>query len=116
MRLNKLRADALDDKPGSAVNLATFDRIMAAFCAKYEPPLGELPPGQKLQAHRILESAGIDLARCEDFARWISQEEWYLQAPNQGRALNAIPRNILTAVRFGEYLRSLEVKEITPDE
>jgi len=116
MRLNKLRADALDDKPGKAVSLATFDRIMTAFCHRYEPPLGELPPGQKLQAHRILESAGIDLARCEDFARWISQEEWYLQAPNQARALNAIPRNILTAVRYGEYLRALEVKEIIGDE
>lgn len=108
MRLNKLRADGLESKPRRSVTLREFDRIMALFCARYELPQGELPPGQMLMASRILESSGVDAARCEDFARWISQEDWFLMNPCQARALNAIPRNILTAVRYGEYLRKQE--------
>lgn len=106
MRLNKLRADGLESKPRRSVTLREFDRIMRMLVPGYRMPVGELPPGQLIQASRILESAGVDKARAEDFARWISNEGWYMQDPSQGRALNAIPRNILTALRYGEYLRA----------
>lgn len=106
MRLNKLRADGLESKPRRSVTLREFDRIMGTLVPGYRMPVGELPPGQMIQASRILESAGVDQARAEDFARWIANEGWYMQDPSQGRALNAIPRNILTAVRYGEYLRA----------
>lgn len=106
MRLNKLRADGLESKPRRSVTLREFDRIMRTLVPGYRMPVGELPPGQMIQASRILESAGVDKARAEDFARWIANEGWYMQDPSQGRALNAIPRNILTALRYGEYLRA----------
>lgn len=108
MRLNKLRADGLETKPRRSVTLREFDVIMSTLVPGYRMPVGELPPGQMIQASRILESAGIDKARAEDFATWIANEGWYMQDPSQGRALNAIPRNILTAVRYGEYLRKQE--------
>ena len=105
MRLNRLRADGLESKPRRSVTLREFDVIMSTLVPGYRMPVGELPPGQMIQASRILESAGIDKARAEDFAAWIANEGWYMQDPSQGRALNAIPRNILTAVRYGEYRR-----------
>lgn len=106
MRLNKLRAEALETAPRKSVTLTQFDDVMAFYCVSYRRPQGQLPPGQVVQASRILESSGIDLERAKDMARWLAREEWYLADPSQVRALNAIPRNILTAVRYGDYIRS----------
>jgi hypothetical protein len=105
MRLNKLRAEALETKPRTCVSLTEFDRIMALYVPRYEAPVGALPPGQMLAASRILSSVNLTTELACDFAMWAATQEWFTQCPNQQRALNAVPRNILTAVRYGEYTR-----------
>lgn len=115
-RVNILTAAEMEAKPRRSIGIKEFDTIMAMHVDKYEAPLGALPPGQMVQAMRILDSCGVTEAAAHDLARWLSEEDWFRMNPCQQRALNAIPRNLLTAMRYGDRLRAAEAKQMGDDE
>lgn len=106
----------MEAKPRRSIGLREFDIIMAMHVDKYEAPVGTLPPGQMVQAMRILDSSGVTEAAAHDLALWLSNEDWFMMNPCQSRALNAIPRNLLTAMRYGDRLRAAEAKQMGDDE
>lgn len=112
MRLNRLRAAGLETAPRTCVTLKEFDQIMAFYSPRYETPSGGLPPGQMIAADRILKSVNMTKAMAEDYGQWLGKEEWFQMNPCQQRALAGVNKNILTAIRYGEYIRAMELKEV----
>lgn len=109
-RLNILRSENIKTAPRRSVTLDEFDEIMSTFCIKYERPV-HLTPANLVQANRVLESIGLDRAKAIDYARWCASQEWFMQDACQRRALNSMGGNLLTALRYGEYVRSMETDE-----
>lgn len=116
MRVNKLTAEEMESKPRRSIGLKEFDIIMAMHVERYEAPLGALPPGQLVQALRLLESCGVTESAAHDYGRWCANEDWFMMNPCQARALNGLPRNLLTAMRYGDRLRAAEEKRMGGDE
>ena len=116
MRLNRLRAEGLETAPRTCVTLKEFDQIMAFYSPRYEVPAGGLPPGQMIAADRILKSVNMTRQMAEDYGQWLGKEEWFQMNPCQQRALAGVNKNLLTAIRYGNYIRNMELKEIWDNE